>query len=277
MTMPVLTESHAYRSFMASKYGSIKLTSYFQVYDEIFAPYVGKPITFVEVGVLNGGSLFMWREFFGPQARIIGVDLNPLAKKWEAHGFEIHIGSQADSAFWEGFFKRVGQIEVFLDDGGHFPDQQIITTLAAAPHIKDGGLLVVEDTHTSYLAEFHAPSKWSFVNFAKSVSDRVNARFPNTISSQSELSSSVYSVAFYESIVAFKIDRRRCFIPVVLSNGGESSAAKDFRKIDLKIRRGAVPLLLAKLARKTQRPAWLGCLIGQPINNFLNRRLKRYF
>ena len=57
-------------------------------FDEI----VGKEITFVEIGILDGGSLFMWRDFFGNKARIIGVDLNPEAKKWEKEGFEIFIG-----------------------------------------------------------------------------------------------------------------------------------------------------------------------------------------
>ena len=65
------------------KYPSVKIDSYFQVYEEIFKNYIGKKITFVEVGVLAGGSLFMWKDYFGKNARIIGIDLNPEAKKWE--------------------------------------------------------------------------------------------------------------------------------------------------------------------------------------------------
>lgn len=59
-------------SFIKSKYLSIKHSTYFDVYDNLLSKYVGLPITFVEVGVLNGGSLFMWRDFFGENARIIG-------------------------------------------------------------------------------------------------------------------------------------------------------------------------------------------------------------
>ena len=59
---------------------SLKADTYFQVYEEIFNKYVGKKITFVEVGVLQGGSLFMWKEYFGNEARIIGIDLHPNAK-----------------------------------------------------------------------------------------------------------------------------------------------------------------------------------------------------
>ncbi len=91
-----MKNSSSYRSYLKSPYKSIKHTTYFEVYDELFSRYRGKDITFVEVGVLGGGSLFMWRDFFGPKARIIGVDLNPNAKKWTEHGFEIFIGSQSD-------------------------------------------------------------------------------------------------------------------------------------------------------------------------------------
>ena len=75
-----------------------KLDTYFSIYEEQFARFVGKPITFVEIGVLHGGSLTMWREYFGPQARIIGVELNPAAKAMEAEGFEIEIGDQGQAS-----------------------------------------------------------------------------------------------------------------------------------------------------------------------------------
>ena len=41
--------------------------------------YVNKKIVFVEVGVADGGSLHMWRSYLGKKARIIGIDLNPIA------------------------------------------------------------------------------------------------------------------------------------------------------------------------------------------------------
>ena len=70
-----------YRSFMDSPYFSIKHTNYFDVYDKLLTKFIGETITFVEIGILDGGSLFMWRDFLGKNARIIGVDLNPEAAK----------------------------------------------------------------------------------------------------------------------------------------------------------------------------------------------------
>ena len=90
-------------------------------------------------------------KFFGKKAKIIGVELNPLAKKFEKYGFKIFIGDQSKPIFWKNFFKKVGKVDIILDDGGHTNYQQIITLNSCVPHIKDDGLMVVEDTHASYI------------------------------------------------------------------------------------------------------------------------------
>ncbi|MET3497453.1 class I SAM-dependent methyltransferase [Variovorax boronicumulans] len=218
-----------FQIFNEGTYLSVKHDSYFQVYEELLRPYVGKPITFVEVGIFHGGSLFMWRKFLGPEARIIGIDLNPDAKRWEAHGFEIHIGDQADPAFWDRFYAQVGPVDVLLDDGGHMNHQQIVTTDKAIDHLNDGGLLIVEDVHASYLSEFHNPSEYSFINFARKMVDSINARFPAVQYVGKNYGRRVYSTAFYESIVAFRIDSRRCFSSSWSTNNGIQNDARDFR------------------------------------------------
>lgn len=226
-----------YESYTNSKYLSIKHSSYFQVYEELLLKYVDKELVFVEIGVLNGGSLFMWRDFFGPNARIIGIDFNPIAKKWEEHGFEIFIGNQSDPMFWKEFFALVGSVDIILDDGGHTNEQQIVTSAICIPKINDGGMLIVEDTHASYLRSFGNPSKYSFINWAKSIVDRVNSRFPALEGQQNELSKIVYSLTFFESIVCFNVDRRKSFISSPTSNGGITSNAEDFRNFDSKVHR----------------------------------------
>ena len=78
-----MKNTESFNAYLKSPYLSTKHSTYFRVYDELFRRYKDKKFTFVEIGILGGGSLFMWREFFGPNARIIGIDLNPNAKKWE--------------------------------------------------------------------------------------------------------------------------------------------------------------------------------------------------
>ena len=45
--------------------------------DELFSQYRNTNCVLIETGILGGGSLFMWRNWLGPNARIIGIDLNP--------------------------------------------------------------------------------------------------------------------------------------------------------------------------------------------------------
>ena len=223
-----MEDSISYKSFLNSKYLSTKHTTYFEVYDEVFKKYINKDVTFVEIGVLSGGSLFMWRKFFGPKARIIGIDLNPEAKKWEKEGFEIYIGSQSDENFWNEFIKKVGPIDIVLDDGGHTYDQQIITVEMLVENINDGGVLVVEDTHSSYMKGF-GNQKYSFINYTKKIIDKINYRFSG-FNNKSE--KRIWSISFYESIVVFRINNSSESKPI--SNNGISDSAKDFRGEDLK-------------------------------------------
>jgi len=224
--------TRSFQSFHKSPHRSIKHSSYFEVYDTLLSNYRGKPIVFVEIGVLDGGSLFMWRDFFGPQARIIGIDLNPNAQKWQAEGFEIFIGSQSDESLWNDIRSNVGQIDVLLDDGGHTYEQQIITTEQALPLIKDGGMLVVEDTHTSYLNGF-GPRKYSFMKYVSTMMDRINQR---SGSIRGEGEGRVWSVEVFESIVAFKINHAASRAEVTeVSNAKNDQIEKEYRYADMPV------------------------------------------
>lgn len=220
----------SYKSYLNSPHVSFKHTTYFDSYDHFFGSYRGREITFVEIGVLDGGSLFMWRDYFGSKARIIGVDLNPDAKRWEKEGFEIFIGSQSDAMFWEKFIQEVGPIDIALDDGGHTYSQQIITTESLLPHIKDGGMLVVEDTHTSYMAGF-GDMQFSFIEYVKEHIDKVNMRFGKFDKEKAEYR--FWSLEIVESIVAFKIKRSASSLESQpIFNIGSTYSAKDFRYED---------------------------------------------
>ena len=219
----------SYTAFANSPHPSLKNTTYFEVYDTLFAKYVGQPITFVEIGIFNGGSLFMWRSFFGPQARIIGIDLNPNAKVWEKDGFEIFIGDQADPDFWADFNAKVGPVDIMLDDGGHTYTQQIVTTECVLDTIKDGGMLVVEDVHTSYMTGF-GEQKFSFVNYVSVWINKINSRFGKFPKYQNDRR--VWSVEVFDSIVAFKINRQASGLASKnIWNKKPVDPAKDFRHL----------------------------------------------
>ena len=160
----------------------------------------------------------MWREYFGKNARIIGIDLHPNAKELEKHGFEIYIGSQSNKDFWRDFYAKVGKIDILLDDGGHVNDQQIITLSESVNNINDGGIIMTEDVHTSYFKKFGNPSKYSYINYSKYLIDVVNSRFPETEIKKNNFRNKIYSISFYESIVAIKINSKKSIEPNILRN-----------------------------------------------------------
>ena len=49
---------------------------YFDIYHNHFCRFRDLPITILEIGVYKGGSLQMWKNYFGPKAKIYGVDID---------------------------------------------------------------------------------------------------------------------------------------------------------------------------------------------------------
>jgi hypothetical protein len=262
------------KKFDESAYSSTKHSSYFHAYEKLFSKYVNKKITFVEVGILNGGSLFMWREYFGKEARIIGIDNNPKAKIWEDHGFEIFIGDQANPEFWNYFKKKIGTVDVLLDDGGHTDLQQATTLFEFIDNINDGGVLVVEDVHTSYLKEFGNPSKLSFVNLTFNLINKLNFRsgalkdFNPTC-----LNLPVSEIRYFESIIAFAVDRKNSSISYPIKNGGKTLNIKDFRHKDTE--RENIDKVYRKF-RFIQNIPVLGNILKKIMTKFLRLPLYKY-
>jgi len=91
----------------------------------------------------------MWRSYFGKEAHIYGVDLEPACRVYENPGTRIFIGDQADKDLWSHVIREVPRIDVVIDDGGHQPGQQIATLEALLPHLQPGGVYICEDIHKS--------------------------------------------------------------------------------------------------------------------------------
>lgn len=206
--------------FFKSENFSIKLEKYFDVYEKYFSNYKGQKIIFVEIGVYNGGSLKIWKKFFGDNAKIIGIDINPECKKFEEPGIDIYIGNQSDPNFWYNFFQKVGNVDIILDDGGHTNLDQIITTTQCIPYINDGGILMVEDVSTSYINSYNSKKSFSFINFAKKIIDDVNYTYDNSKKFNFSLNKYIYSTHFYESMVIFKVNRSKTIQNNKIDNSG---------------------------------------------------------
>jgi len=265
-----------------SKY-SKKYSTYFDVYSKHLEKFQ-KPITFVEVGVFEGGSLEFWLKVLPKGSKVIGVEFNSEAMNIDLENIEIVIGDQGDSNFWDTFFNKFGKIDVLLDDGGHTNKQQIITVLSALPFMNNQGLILVEDTHFSYMREVGNPSKYSFINWAKFCVDSINERFVNRNSTdyikqiENKIIQRIISVTFYESIVIFDIGDAE--LPTLIEAGSPNNLNfKQFRNINkLDLNKNV------KEKIKSMFPKFIIVVLSKIINIFIiilykfeNRRLKKYF
>lgn len=164
--------------------------------------FVGQKVNILEIGVYSGGSLGMWRSYFGEESHIYGVDIKEECKAYEDDHVSIFIGDQADRAFWSTFRKSVEGIDIIIDDGGHTPEQQQITLEEMLPHLRPGGVYLCEDVH-GCLNQFStfATGLVDELNCANSISD------PLLQMSVSRFQSSIHSIHFYPYLVVIEKHR----------------------------------------------------------------------
>ncbi|GAA4684571.1 class I SAM-dependent methyltransferase [Nocardioides nanhaiensis] len=178
-TAPGRRRSNPLRVWFKQHEGRVvnKWVHYLDVYHRHFAPFRGRPVTLLEFGVNRGGSLQMWRDYLGPQARIIGVDVDPECAAFAAEGIEVVIGDQEDRQFLRDLVARIGPLDIVVDDGGHTMRQQIATFEEVWPAVVDGGVLVVEDLHTSYWNGYGGGLRreGTFVEYVKGLVDQLHA------------------------------------------------------------------------------------------------------
>jgi limonene-1,2-epoxide hydrolase len=127
--------------------GIWKWSHYLDVYERHFSRFRGRTVTIAEIGIYSGGSIAMWRDYFGPECRVIGVDIEESCRVYATEGVEVIIGDQSDPGFWQRFFATHPEVDIVVDDGGHMVHQQVPTIEAVLPHLRPGGVYLCEDVH----------------------------------------------------------------------------------------------------------------------------------
>ncbi len=189
-----------------------KWMHYFEIYDRHLARFRDTEVNVVEIGVYQGGSLQMWKQYFGPRASIWGIDINPQCRQFEEDRVRVLIGDQADRAFLSSVAAAAERIDVLIDDGGHTMRQQRATFEELFPKITPDGVYICEDMHTSYWPEFGGGylNPYSFVEFSKNYIDRLNAwhsRDPQSLA-VTEFTRSANSMHFYDSMLVIEKRQR---------------------------------------------------------------------
>lgn len=189
-----------------------KWSHYFDIYERHFAKFRNKEIVILEIGIDQGGSLQMWKNYFGNKAKIYGVDINPICKDFEEENIEIFIGSQSDRNFLRNIKKKIPSVDILIDDGGHTMRQQIITFEEMFDHVKDNGIYLCEDNHTSYWIKLGGgyERRGTFIEFTKKIIDDLHAFHSRQKKFKvNKYTKNINSIHYYDSIVVFEKNQRK--------------------------------------------------------------------
>lgn len=189
-----------------------KWDHYLDIYDRFFSAYRGRDVNLLEIGVSQGGSIQMWRKYFGEGLRMHSVDINERCRAFEAETDAMFIGSQEDPAFLRSLREALPTMDIVIDDGGHTMRQQIMTFEHLFPILREGGIYLVEDTHTSYWRSFGGGlgRRSSFIGYCKGLVDSLHSdhMIKGKGPVDDELTRSIGSITFFDSIVVFEKRRR---------------------------------------------------------------------
>ncbi|MBV9928376.1 MAG: class I SAM-dependent methyltransferase [Acidobacteria bacterium] len=142
------------RALDASNYDTDKAqhTHYLRNYEEYFRPLLDKDVRLLELGVLKGGSLLLWRDYF-ERGRIAGLDLNPAEIEDPTGRVRLYRGGQQDTALLDRIARECAPegFDVIIDDCSHVGELARVSFWHLFDrHLKPGGLYVIEDWGTGY-------------------------------------------------------------------------------------------------------------------------------
>lgn len=204
----IVTDNSLEEFFFYGEHRSInKWWHYFEVYHQYFQQYVGTSVRMLEIGVAKGGSLQMWKHYFGEKAVIVGIDIDSSCLQYEDENVHVRVGSQNDPDFLKKVCEEFGPFDIVLDDGSHVVKHQINSFRILFPLLKNDGIYLCEDTHTSYWSSFGGKLQGNtFIEFAKNLVDELHYQhiqqgdeklFP-------QFRNQIKGIHFYDSMVVFE-------------------------------------------------------------------------
>lgn len=121
---------------------------YLDIYEKYFSSYRNKLNNFLEIGLWEGESLRMWREYFN-KGNLVGADILDLSHI-QLPNTQIFVCDQSDRSQLDNLVKNsFSEFDIIIDDGGHWQHQQQITLGFMFPYLTSNGVFVIEDLHTA--------------------------------------------------------------------------------------------------------------------------------
>jgi hypothetical protein len=183
-----------------------KWRGYLQIYDRHFSRFRNSRVRILEIGVSRGGSLQMWRDYFGGEAVIFGIDVDRKCAQYDGVAGQVRIGSQDDPAFLESVVSEMGGVDIIIDDGSHIGRHQRVSFEVLFPLLDNNGIYLREDTHAAYWPgqyEGGYRRKTTFIEFAKRIIDDIHAEF-HRHKTTFKHANRIGGIHFYNSIIVFE-------------------------------------------------------------------------
>lgn len=121
---------------------------YLDLYERYFSNYRNNLNTFLEIGLWEGESIRMWREYF-TTGSLVGADILDLSYI-VLPDTQIHVCDQSDRVQLKNLVDNsFSKFDIIIDDGGHWQHQQQITLGFMFQYLVPGGIFVIEDLHTA--------------------------------------------------------------------------------------------------------------------------------
>lgn len=179
---------------------------YLPIYERYFSPYRNRKLKFLEIGVSKGGSLSLWRKYFGLEATIFGIDIDQGCAVLNGPDGQVRIGSQDDPDFLKKVVKEMGGVDIVLDDGSHFSKHIRSSFNTLFPLLEEGGIYMIEDLHATYWPSHEGAYQKSnsFIGDIRQMYDDMHHWYHNEGQKISALGGKLSSIHLYDSIAVFE-------------------------------------------------------------------------
>ncbi len=188
---------------------SDKWSSYLEEYQRLFCDFQDRPVSLLEIGIQNGGSLEIWGKYFAKARTLTGCDINEKCRslKFEDPRIEVIVGDANSDQVQSRILERSGDFDLIIDDGSHTSGDIVKSFARYFPRLNAGGIFLAEDLHCSYWRDFEGGlfDPLSSIAFFKDLSDIVNHEhwgIPEKRTDLLEPFRAAYGVDFAESDLA---------------------------------------------------------------------------
>lgn len=122
------------------------------IYNEKFQLLKDNEVKLLEIGILKGGSLLMWRDYF-KKGIIAGLDCNQVTLDDNTGRVHVYRGFQQDTAILDTIRTECARdgFDIIIDDASHIAELTYYSFWYLFDnHLKPGGIYVIEDWGVGY-------------------------------------------------------------------------------------------------------------------------------